>query len=157
MWLLNGWWSHGRVWLYNAIIKTDTLRKAKRKNMIKHWNLLTNQCWDNKMKIKNIPHCRNNSKIYHTVGTIQKYTTLSEQFRNIPHCRNNSKIYNTPCQCRNIDYWADDTKNIFDIHFTEFGAVMATVLPVLFKYCYKYCYSDSRKLWAVMKGGGLAL
>jgi hypothetical protein len=25
------------------------------------------------------------------------------------------------------------------------------------KYCYKYCYSDSRKLWAVMKGGGLAL
>ena len=31
MWLLNGWWSHGQVWLYNAIIKTDTLRKAKRK------------------------------------------------------------------------------------------------------------------------------
>jgi hypothetical protein len=27
----------------------------------------------------------------------------------------------------------------------------------LFKYCYKYCYSDSQKLWAVMKGGGLAL
>ena len=34
---------------------------------------------------------------------------------------------------------------------------MTTVLPVLFKYCYKYCYSDSRKLWAVMKGGGLEL
>jgi hypothetical protein len=34
---------------------------------------------------------------------------------------------------------------------------LRTVLPVLFKYCYKYCYSDSRKLWAVMKGGGLAL
>jgi hypothetical protein len=32
-----------------------------------------------------------------------------------------------------------------DIHFTEIGAVMTTVLPVLFKYCYKYCYSDSRK------------
>jgi hypothetical protein len=30
--------------------------------------------------------------------------------------------------------------------FTRFGAVMTTVLPVLFKYCYKYCYSDSRKL-----------
>ena len=29
---------------------------------------------------------------------------------------------------------------------SEFGAVMTTVLPVLFKYCYKYCYSDSRKL-----------
>ena len=41
--------------------------------------------------------------------------------------------------------------------FTEFGAAFTTVLPVLFKYCYKYCYSDSRKLWAVMKGGGLAL
>jgi hypothetical protein len=39
-----------------------------------------------------------------------------------------------------------DEKDIFDIHFTEFGAVMTTVLPVLFKYCYKYCYSDSRKL-----------
>jgi hypothetical protein len=35
---------------------------------------------------------------------------------------------------------------VYDIHFTEFGAVMTTVLPVLFKYCYKYCYSDSRKL-----------
>ena len=30
-------------------------------------------------------------------------------------------------------------------------------LSVLFNYCYKYCYSDSRKLWAVMKAGGLAL
>ena len=39
-----------------------------------------------------------------------------------------------------------DVKNVFDIHFTEFGAVMTTVLSVLFKYCYKYCYSDSRKL-----------
>ena len=48
-------------------------------------------------------------------------------------------------------------KSVFDIYFTEFGAALATVLPVLFKYCYKYCYSDSRKLWAVMKGGGLAL
>ena len=43
------------------------------------------------------------------------------------------------------------------VHFTEFGAVMTTVVPVLFKHCYKYCYSDSRRLWAVMKGGGLAL
>jgi hypothetical protein len=48
-------------------------------------------------------------------------------------------------------------RHIYLIHFTEFGAVMTTVLPVLFKYCYKYCYSDSRRLWAVMKGGGLAL
>jgi hypothetical protein len=30
--------------------------------------------------------------------------------------------------------------------YTEFGAVMTIVLPVLFKYCYEYCYSDSRKL-----------
>ena len=48
-------------------------------------------------------------------------------------------------------------EKIWWVYFTEFGAVMTTVLPVLFKYCYKYCYSDSRKLWAVMKGGGLAL
>ena len=53
-----------------------------------------------------------------------------------------------------INVWR---KIIFDIYFTEFGAVMTTVLPVLFKYCYKYCCSDSRKLWAVIKGGGLAL
>ena len=47
-----------------------------------------------------------------------------------------------------INVWR---KNIYDIHFTEFGAVMTTVLLILFKYCYKYCYSDSQKLWAVMK------
>jgi isoprenylcysteine carboxyl methyltransferase (ICMT) family protein YpbQ len=37
-------------------------------------------------------------------------------------------------------------KKVFDIYSTEFGAVMTTVLPVLFNYCYTYCYSDSRKL-----------
>ena len=36
--------------------------------------------------------------------------------------------------------------SVFDIYFTEFGADLTTVLPVLFKYCCKYCYSDSRKL-----------
>jgi hypothetical protein len=46
-------------------------------------------------QFQNIPHCRNSSKIYHTVGTVLKYTTLSEQFQNIPHCRNSSKIYHT--------------------------------------------------------------
>ena len=54
---------------------------------------------------------------------------------------------------KNINVWR---KSVFDIYSTEFGAVLTTVLPVLFKYCYKYCYSDSRKLWAVMKAGGLA-
>jgi hypothetical protein len=53
-----------------------------------------------------------------------------------------------------INVWR---KSVFDIYFTEFGAALSTVLPVLFKYCYKYCYSDSRKLWAVMEEGGLAL
>ena len=52
-----------------------------------------------------------------------------------------------------INMWR---KSVFDIYFTEFGAALTTVLPVLFKYCYKYYYSDSRKLWAVRKGGGLA-
>ena len=42
-----------------------------------------------------------------------------------------------------INVWR---KNVFDIHFTEFGAVMTTVLPVLSKYCDKYCYNESRKL-----------
>jgi hypothetical protein len=54
---------------------------------------------------------------------------------------------------------------VFLLHYTftytynsiSLCAVMTTVLPVLFKYCYKYCYSDSRKLWAVMKGGDLTL
>ena len=53
-----------------------------------------------------------------------------------------------------INVWL---KSVFDIYFTEFGTALKTVLPVLFKYCYKYCYSDSRKRWAVMKEGGLAL
>ena len=56
-------------------------------------------------------------------------------------------------------------KNVKDIFlsmcdvkiFLTFGADLTTVLPVLFKYCCKYCYSDSRKLSAVMKEGGLAL
>jgi hypothetical protein len=53
-----------------------------------------------------------------------------------------------------INVWR---KIVFDICFTGFGADLTTVLPVLFKYCCKYCYSDRRKLWAVMKGGGLVL
>jgi hypothetical protein len=56
-----------------------------------------------------------------------------------------------------INVWR---KSVFDIYiyFTEFGADLTTVLPVLFKYCCKYCYSDSRKLWARNeRGGGLAL
>jgi hypothetical protein len=53
-----------------------------------------------------------------------------------------------------INVWR---KSVFDIYFTEFGTALTTVLPVLCKYCYKYCYRDSRKLWAVMKAGGLAL
>jgi hypothetical protein len=43
--------------------------------------------------------------------------------------------------------------SVFDIYFTEFGTALTTILPILFQYCYKYCYSDSRNLWAVMKGG----
>ena len=34
----------------------------------------------------------------------------------------------------NINVWR---KHDFDIYFTEFGAVMTTLLSVLFKYCYK--------------------
>jgi hypothetical protein len=63
--------------------------------------------------------------------------------------KGNNKISGQKQKCQRyffINVWR---KNIFDIHFTEFGAVMTTVLPVLFK------YYDSRKLWAVMKGEGL--
>jgi len=43
--------------------------------------------------------------------------------------------------------------------FTSLNVVLLRQLfvPILFQYCYKYCYSDSWKLWAVMKAGGLAL
>ena len=50
-----------------------------------------------------------------------------------------------------------NNKSVFDIYFTEFGAALEPGLPVLLKYCYIYFYSDSRKLWAIMKAGGLAL
>jgi hypothetical protein len=33
--------------------------------------------------------------ICHTVGTVPKYATLSEQFQNMAHCRNSSKICHT--------------------------------------------------------------
>jgi hypothetical protein len=49
----------------------------------------------------------------------------------------------------NIDMKIEEEKScdvkVSDIYFTEFGAALTTVLPVVFKYCYKYCYSDSRK------------
>jgi hypothetical protein len=50
----------------------------------------------------------------------------------------------------NIDMKIEEEKScdvkVSDIYFTEFGAALTTVLPVVFKFCYKYCYSDSRKL-----------
>ena len=61
----------------------------------------------------------------------------------------------------NVIYWQLMwyTLTKVSLTFTSLSLVLllTTVLPVLFKYCYKYCYSDSRRLWAVMKGGGLAL
>jgi GMP synthase PP-ATPase subunit len=38
---------------------------------------------------------KNNTKKHHTVGTIQKNTTQSEQFKKTPHSRNNSKKHHT--------------------------------------------------------------
>jgi hypothetical protein len=46
-------------------------------------------------QFQNLRYCRNNSKIYDTVGTIPQSTILSEQLQNIRYCRNNSKIYDT--------------------------------------------------------------
>jgi hypothetical protein len=42
-----------------------------------------------------IVHRSDGENQYFTVRTVQKYTTLSEQFKNISHCQNNSKIYHT--------------------------------------------------------------
>jgi hypothetical protein len=73
----------------------------------------------------------------------------------VKHINQNSSLQEGQCQkyCF-INVWR---KSVFDIYFTEFGTALTTILPILFQYCYKYCYSDSRNLWAVMKGGGLAL
>jgi hypothetical protein len=67
------------------------------------------------------------------------------------------KMYKDKVDNKNVKHINVWRKSVFDIYFTEFGAVLTNVVPVLLKYCYKYCYSDSRKLWAVMKAGGLAL
>jgi hypothetical protein len=56
--------------------------------------------WQGELKI---PHCRNSSKIYHTVGAVpksrkaKKYHTVrtvpkSRKTKKIPHFRNSSKI-----------------------------------------------------------------
>jgi hypothetical protein len=34
-----------------------------------------------------------------------------------------------------INVWR---KSVFDIYFTEFGAALTTILPILFLYCYKF-------------------
>ena len=63
-------------------------------------------------------------------------------------------IYNAICRglfCCSVDWYKrwlfillifiqNSASSVFDIYFTEPGAVFTTVLPVLFKYCYKYCY-----------------
>ena len=59
--------------------------------------LFPNGCNGNTYKMKKKP------KIYHTVWTDPKYTTLCEQIQNIPHCVNRSKIYHT--------VWTDPKSN----------------------------------------------
>ena len=87
-------------------------------------------------------------KLYHDAKFIQMY-------------RSSCKIESTKTKqaITNNDLVVDLPTKILDENITSLSLVLllTTVLPVLFKYCYKYCYSDSRKLWAVMKGGGLAL
>jgi hypothetical protein len=62
---------------------------------------------------------------------------------------NNCSIWNEKMSTKmSIIFLSMCDVKVSDIYFTEFGAALTTVLPVLFKYCYKYCYSDSRKmLW----------
>jgi hypothetical protein len=68
-------------------------------------------------QLQKIPHCWNNSKIYHTVGTAPKYTTLLEQLQNIPHCWNSSKIYLTVGTAPKYTFWSYSNSVVF------FGAV----------------------------------
>ena len=63
-------------------------------------------------QFKNISHCQNSSKIYHTVRTVQKYITLSEQFNNISHCQNSSKIYHTVRTVQKYITLSEQFKNI---------------------------------------------
>jgi hypothetical protein len=46
-------------------------------------------------------------------------------------------------QTKSVNLSMCDVK-VSNIYFTDFGAALTTVLPVLFKYYNKYCYSDSR-------------
>jgi hypothetical protein len=47
-----------------------------------------------------------------------------------------------------INVWR---KSVFNIYFTEIGAALTTILPVLFEYCYKYCYKALDKIRGVQQ------
>jgi hypothetical protein len=85
--------------------------------------------------------CENNTKNKHIVSVF-----LGNKLCNVAsRLRNKGIVVKCPNHFHFLQQWfIKIIKIIFDIYFTEFGAVMTTVLPVLFKYCYKYCYSDSR-------------
>ena len=89
-------------------------------------------------------------------GSAKNETFRLKRWFRFSHCEGSIYMYqNSSSSCRCSIYLS--VKIVFDIYFTEFGTVLTTILPILFQYCYKYCYSDSRNIWAVMKGGGLAL
>ena len=61
-------------------------------------------------QFQKLPHCRNSSKNYHTVGTVPKITTLSEQFQKLPHCRNSSKITTLSEQFQKLPHCQNSSK-----------------------------------------------
>jgi hypothetical protein len=82
---------------------------------------------------------------------------LFDSSRNKPKIPSCWMVYCVNKNVKNIFLSMCDVKVSLTFTSLSFLLLLTTVLPVLFKYCYKYCYIDSRKLWAVLKGGGLAL
>ena len=93
-------------------------------------------------QFQKLPHCRNSSKNYHTVGTVPKITTLSEQFQKLPHCRNSSKNYHT----------VGTVPKFNRLRFAEIWAFLlhiATQLILNLRFC-PITYSSYRSVFTVL-------
>jgi thioester reductase-like protein len=61
-------------------------------------------------QFQKISHCQNSSKKYHTVRTVPKNITLSEQFQKISHCQNSSKNITLSEQFQKISHCQNSSK-----------------------------------------------
>jgi citrate lyase synthetase len=122
-------------------------------NQLRDVNTICRRSWYIVLSINNSRFAEFLPLIYPPELEVKETTdTASSAFQEIriiatgPCIANQLRDANTIC--RRSWYITAHIWKIYDlkIYFTEFGAALRTVLPVLFKYCYKYCYSDSRKL-----------